>query len=252
MKTNKIINRFVAVEIAIIPIFIAIIDSINGSNEIDKIDETKIILSTAVLSLIFFSSVIYFQYKIENRSKVLSCIYSPDTKCCLSYYMPLDTIYGTTHEVITDIELAEYELTVETDEIWLLSLDLSVECGDNIFKEVVRSRLKEGVQYNFISIKSPLAKERAIEIKRRYKSLFSSKKIHFYLLENNEYYLFLSLYSVAIYNPTNSDDGTQAYVCIGESNGSETSIYAKLNKTHTKIATNITREIIENTVEFYP
>ena len=76
--------------------------------------------------------------------------------------------------------------------------------------------------------------------------------MHFYLLKSSDYDLFLSLYAVAIYNPTSNYENTQAYVCVGETNGSETSIYAKLNESHTQHATNIAREIIDKTEEYIP
>ena len=131
-------------------------------------------------------------------------------------------------------------------------MDLSVEEGENVFKEVVKSRLFEGVKYSFIALDSPISRERAKKIKNQYKSFLTSKNMHFYLLKDSGYDLFLSLYAVAIYNPTNNYEDTQAYVCIGETNGSETSIYAKLNNFHTQHATSITREIINKTEEYTP
>lgn len=171
--------------------------------------------------------------------------------CCLLNYSSLEGIFENGSELLDDIRLAKYERQVETKEIWLLSSDLSVEEGDNVFREVVRARLNEGVCYFFISLDSPISRERTKKIKDRYKSFFSKRRMHFYLINIDEYALFLSLYSLAIYNPSNLEN-IEAYVCVGETEGSETSIYAKLNKLHTQTATNITRNIIKITEEFIP
>lgn len=255
---NKKIKKFfyiiISIEVAIIFIIKIIIDYLQKSftTGLSNIFLTKIVILSILISLISFTILIYFQFKIENKSTALSCIHNSTTKCCLYNSVSLQNYFKINNETITDIELAKYERNVETKEIWLLSIDLSVEEGENIFKEVVKSRLQEGVKYSFIALDSPISRERAKKIKSQYRSFLTSKNMHFYLLKSSDYDLFLSLYAVAIYNPTSNYENTQAYVCIGETNGSETSIYAKLNESHTQYATNITREIIDKTEEYIP
>lgn len=231
-----------------------IVDTVNRGNSkcMGNILPIEILVCTTVFSMLFFSFFFIIQYKIENRKNILSCIYNNRYLCCLLNNNYLNDFFEESTELINDVELAKYEQQVQTKEIWLLSSDLSVESGDNIFKEVVKTRLNEGVQYSFVALDSPLSRERARKIKNQYKSLFANKRIHFYLIEGNEYSLFLSLYALAIYNPSDNLENTQAYVCVGESGGSNTSIYAKLNQIHTQTATNITREIIRTTEEFIP
>ena len=211
----------------------------------------QILASSIIMSLLGFSLYVYVQYRIENRRKILSCSYNPNFMCCLLGSGSLEDILENGSELLDDIKLAKHERQIETKEIWLLSPDLSVEDGNNVFREVVRARLNEGVHYSFVALDSPISQERAKRIRNRYKSFFTKKRMHFYLISGDEYTLFLSLYSLAIYNPSNEED-TEAYVCVGETEGSETSVYAKLNKLHTQTATNITREIIRYTKEFIP
>ena len=253
-KIRKLIYSFLILEISLTFIIRVILDEVN-KNLMKGIEEKfifKLLLCSIAFSLISFVVFILFQYKLERKEKNLSCIYSPSTRCCLSNCISLDNNFRFSNEIITDLELAKYERMVDTKEIWLLSLDLSVEEGENVFKEVVRSRLYEGVHYSFIALNTPISRERAKKIKSQYKSIFTSKHMHFYLLNDNEYGLFLSLYALAIYNPTDNLQKTQAYVCVGETSGSETSIYAKLDKNHAQIATNITREIINTNKEYIP
>lgn len=208
----------------------------------------QILIGSIIITLIGFTFFVYIQYRIESKRTMLSCTYNPNFMCCLLTCGSLDSVLSNS-ELIDDVKLAKYERQIVTKEIWLLSPDLSCEEGENVFKEVVRARLNEGVHYSFIALNSPVSQERAKKIRNQYKSFFTSKKMHFYLIEGSEYALFLSLYSLAIYNPSNSTD-TQAYVCVGETSGSGTSVYAKLSQYHTQTATNITREIIKNTEEF--
>lgn len=231
-----------------------IVDAINrdAAKRMDIELSIEILICTIIFSLMFFSVFAYVQYKIENRRNVLSCVYDSQYLCCLLGNCCPDIFFENTSELISDIELAKLEQQIQTKEIWLVSSDLSVEAGDNVFKEIVRSRLNEGVQYSFIALDSPIAQERAIKIKNQYKSIFVNKKLHFYLIKGNEYALFLSLYALAIYNPNDNTEDTKAYVCVGESGGSDTSIYARLNQNHTQTATNIVREIICKTSEFIP
>lgn len=253
-KIKKFFYTIASIEFSIIFVIKIIIDNLQKSFAIgvSNIFFTKIIISSILISLTFFIIFIYFQFRIENETTALSCIHNSTTKCCLYNSVSLQNYFKMNNETITDIELARYERNVETKEIWLLSIDLSVEEGENVFKEVVKSRLLEGVKYSFIALDSPISRERAKKIKNQYKSFLTKKNMHFYLLESSNYDLFLSLYAVAIYNPTSNYENTQAYVCIGETNGSETSIYAKLNEAHTQYATNITREIIDKTEEYIP
>lgn len=253
-KIKKVLYILISMEVAIIFVIKIIIDYLqkNFTTGISNVFLTKIVISSVIISLISFIILVYFQFKIENKPTALSCIHNSATKCCLYNSVSLQNYFKINNETITDVELARYERNVETKEIWLLSIDLSVEEGENIFKEVVKSRLLEGVKYSFIALDSPISRERAKKIKNQYKSFLTSKNMHFYLLESSDYDLFLSLYAVVIYNPTSNYENTRAYVCIGETNGSETSIYAKLNERHTQHATNITREIINKTEEYFP
>lgn len=211
----------------------------------------QILACSIIMSLLGFTFFVYLQYRVESKRRVLSCSYNPNYMCCLLGSGSLDGILENGSELLDDIKLAKHERQVDTKEIWLLSPDLSVEDGNNVFREVVRARLNEGVHYSFVTLDSPLSQERAKRIRDRYKLFFTKKRMHFYLINGDEYTLFLSLYSLAIYNPSNAED-TEAYVCVGETEESETSVYAKLNELHTQTATNITREIIRNTEEFIP
>lgn len=134
-----------------------------------------------------FCFFVYIQYKIEYKRIILSCSYNPKFMCCLLNYNSLEGIFENGSELLDDIKLAKYERQIETKEIWLLSPDLSVEEGNNVFREVVRARLNEGGCYSFVAPDSPISRERA------------KKRIHFYLIRGDEYALFLSLYSLAIY-----------------------------------------------------
>lgn len=253
-KIKKLLHIIISLEVSISFIIKIIIDYLQKgfTSEISNIFLTRMVISSIFISLTSFVVLVYFQFKIENKPTALSCIHNSTTKCCLYNSVSLQNYFKINNETITDIELARYERNVETKEIWLLSIDLSVEEGENIFKEVVKSRLLEGVKYSFITLDSPISRERAKKIKNQYKSFLTSKNMHFYLLKSSDYDLFLSLYAVAIYNPTSNYENTRAYVCIGETNGSETSIYAKLSERHTQYATNITREIIDKTEEYIP
>lgn len=255
---NKRIKKFfyiiVSINVTIIFVIKIVVDNLQKSfaTGIPNDFFIKIVISSIFISLTFFIAFTYFQFKIENKPTALSCLYNPMTKCCLYNSISLQKYFKINNETITDVELAKYERNVETKEIWLLSIDLSVEESENIFKEVVKSRLFEGVKYSFIALDTPISRERAKKIKNQYKSFLTNKNMHFYLLKSSSYDLFLSLYALAIYNPTSDYENPRAYVCIGETNGSETSIYAKLNETHTQQATNITREIISTTEEYIP
>lgn len=253
-KIKKFLYCIAVAEITIIFAVKIIIDNLKSifTAGISTDFITKIVIFSVLMSLAIFIIFIYFQFKIENEPTALSCIHNSKTRCCLYNSVSLQNYFKINNETLTDIELARYERNVDTKEIWLISMDFSVEEGENIFKEVVRSRLFEGVKYSFIALDSPISKERAKKIKNQYKSFLTKTNMHFYLLGNSEYDLFLSLYAVAIYNPTSSYEKAQAYVCIGETDGSETSIYAKLNDAHTQYAINITREIIEKTKEYIP
>lgn len=211
----------------------------------------QILACSIIMSLLGFALYVYIQYRVENKRKILSCSYKPNFMCCLLDSGSLEGILDNGSELLDDIKLAKHERQIETKEIWLLSPDLSVEDGNNVFREVVRARLNEGVHYSFVALDSPISQERAKRIRNRYKSFFTKKRMHFYLINGDEYTLFLSLYSLAIYNPSDAEN-TEAYVCVGETEGSETSVYAKLNELHTQTATSITRKIIRNTEEFIP
>lgn len=223
----------------------------NTAQGITGILSLKILVCSIIMSLLGFALYVYVQYRVESKQKILSCPYNPNFMCCLLESGSLEGILENGSELLDDIKLAKHERQIETKEIWLLSPDLSVEDGNNVFREVVRARLNEGVHYSFVALDSPISQERAKRIRNRYKSFFTKKRMHFYLINGDEYTLFLSLYSLVIYNPSNAED-TEAFVCVGETEGSETSVYAKLNELHTQTATNITREIIRNTKEFIP
>ena len=211
----------------------------------------QFLVCSIIISFTGFILFVYVQYKIENKRSVLSCTYNPRFMCCLLNQGTPDNFYSNGLELLNDIELAKVERQVDTKEIWLLSPDFSAEEGDNVFREVVRTRLNEGVHYSFVALNCPIAQERAKKIKDQYYSFYTKRRIHFYLIDGNEYALFLSLYSLVIYNPSKPKN-TEAYVCVGETEGCETSVYAKLHKNHTQTATSITREIIKNTQEFQP
>lgn len=208
----------------------------------------KIITSSIIIVLIEFSFYVCIQLISENRESNLSCVHNSKFMCCLSNYS-LDNLLNNNSELIDGIRLAKYERQVKTKAIWILSPDLSCEVGNNVFKEVVRSRLSEGVKYYFIALNSNISQERARTIKKQYSTLFNKNNMHFYLIDGNEYSLFLSLYSIVIYNPENPEKEC-AYVCVGETSENTNSVYSKLNSAHTKLAINITRDIINNTNEF--
>lgn len=254
MNKKRINNFFNILSAAILTIsFIikTVIETVNNgfSQCMGNVLTIEILVCTIIFSMLFFSFFFIVQYKIENRKSLFSCIYNSQYLCCLLNNNSFNDFFKKSTELVNDVELAKYEQQIQTKEIWLLSPDLSVESSDNIFKEVVKTRLNEGVKYTFIALDSPLARERARKIKNQYKSFLTNKRMHFYLIKGNEYSLFLSLYSLAIYNDL---ENTQAYVCVGESGGSDTSIYAKLNQIHTQTATDITRDIIQKTTEFIP
>lgn len=251
-KIKTVIYLFATTIISLSFIIKLVLDAMykNTAQGINGKLSLQILIGSIIISLIGFTFFVYIQYRVENKRMILSCTYNPNFMCCLLNCGSLDSVLNNS-ELIDDIKLAKYERQIATKEIWLLSSDLSCEEGDNVFKEVVRARLSEGVHYSFIALNSPISQERAKKIWNQYKSFFKSRKIHFYLIDGSEYALFLSLYSLAIYNPSDATE-TQAYVCVGETSGSETSIYAKLNQYHTQTATNITREIIKNTKEFIP
>lgn len=253
-RTKGFMYAISAVVLSISFVIKSVVDTVNSGNSqyMGNTLAIEILVCTTIFSMLFFSFFFIVQYKIEIRKNVLSCIYDNRYLCCLLNNNHLNDLFEESTELINDVELAKYEQQVQTKEIWLLSSDLSVESGDNIFKEVVKTRLNEGVKYSFVALDSPLTRERARKIKNQYKSLFANKRIHFYLIEGNDFSLFLSLYALAIYNPSDNIENTQAYVCVGESGGCDTSIYAKLNQIHTQTATNITREIIRITKEFIP
>lgn len=148
----------------------------NATQGITRTLSLQILVCSIIMSLLGFGFFVYIQYRIENKRIILSCTYNPKYMCCLLNYSSLEGIFENGSELLDDIRLAKYERQVETKEIWLLSSDLSVEEGDNVFREVVRARLNEGVCYFFISLDSPISRERAKKIKDRYKSFFFKKK----------------------------------------------------------------------------
>ncbi len=235
--------------IAILSFAIKVIIDKIGSTSLNISSHTyiKILVFSIIFTLMVYTLLIYFKYNNDTRRSACSCIYDPKFLCCFLHANHLKEFYGENSKIFDDVELAEIEINVKTKEIWLLSPDFSCEEGNNTFDYVVSTRLREGVHYRFVALDTPISRERARRIFKKYSTIVTRKYIHFYLITSDEYSLFLSLYSLAIYNPTNID--TEAYVCIGETGNNENAIYAKLNEKHTQLATETVRELLENSKE---
>lgn len=176
-QNKKIRNiRYIFSTVAISFAFVIkiVLDAIykNATQGITRTLSLQILICSIIMSLFGFALFVYIQYRIEYKRIILSCAYNPKFMCCLLNYGSLEGILENSSALLDDIRLAKYERQVETKEIWLLSPDLSVEEGNNVFREVVRTRLNEGVCYFFISLDSPISRERAKKIKNYYKSFF--------------------------------------------------------------------------------
>lgn len=231
-----------------------ILDSIYKNVAQEFSNEFSLLILLCSIFIVFFSFLVfvYIQYKVRHRQTILACTYDPSIMCCLMNFESGGKLFGDDKEILNDVELAKHEREVTTNEIWLLSPDLSCEASENVFTEVVRARLNEGVDYFFIALDSELSRERVRKIRNQYLNCFTKKRMHFYLIQDEVYTLFLSMYSIAIYDPVNKYGKNSVFICVGETKGSDTSIYLKVKESHAQAATNITRSIIEKTSEYIP
>ena len=134
--------------------------------------------------------------------------------------------------VITSSSLAEIEYNMTSGTIWLFSPDLSFEHAKNEFTAVVKDRVMNGVQYNFVAMDLHSTRGRALEIFKRNSSKKMKGSMHFYLLNDNEheeFSLLLSLYNAAVYMPASKDEDTSGYICMGEADDESFSAYKLLS-----------------------
>ena len=133
------------------------------------------------------------------------------------------------HGLIDEFTLAEFELTCNTKEIWLISSDFSVESTDNIFQSIVEKNLRRGISYTLFALDTKIARDRAVRIQNMYSHIKRRGKISVKFIDPKDAKLVFMMYNFAIYNPLHTQGMDQtAIICFGENDDTVRSIYRRL------------------------
>jgi hypothetical protein len=204
-------------------------------------------ISIYVLIVIFVTFIIYavifYTFKCaqthETTSENLICNYS---KTICNFEKVLETHIKASfranevinfHKLTDEYKLAEFELTCNTTDIWLVSYDLLCECSDNLFRHIVQKNLLRGVSYTFFSVDSKISRDRAKKIQNLYDQKRSKGEIKHIFIEPEKFKLIFFMYNFAIYNPYQRPNMKRTiYMCFGENDSTKRSIYRKLDENY--------------------
>jgi len=201
----------------------------------------------------------------EQLLPMISCIHCEDLLCCLQSIRPhVITQSGETknilslsnrvqngshHELTDEFELAAKEAQTKR-EVWILSPDLSYETKDNNFMNVVKHNLcYRKVNYVFIALRNDVSKQNANAIYSRYRTLRNFWRMKFYMVDDEQFYLALHLYSLVIYDPRPNPQKevvSEAFLCVGENEDDVRSIYKSLNPERTIKAAGVVDNILKD------
>lgn len=218
-------------------------------------------LMLIIVTLSFFLIKLSFWCARKNNllKKTLPC---SDCKkcenilCCLRVARPgvnykENVLNLTNSNFIDEFALATLEGTLPLKEVWIISPDLSYECKDTFFTEVVRQNLKKGIKYKFITQDNADSRENLKRIYDKYTNWFTKKfyknRLRFYTVNAPELAIILSLYSIVVYNPDsqNTKYESHMYVCVGENGNDIHSIYKEIdNEKHINATLDTIRNII--------
>ena len=222
-----------------------------------------LIIVTAVFILI--STSFFLAGKSNSLKRTLprsDCNKCDDILCCLKAVRPgvnyKDEIFKlNSNNLIDEFELATIEASIPIKEIWIISPDLSYECEDTFFTEVVRRNLKNGVRYKYFTQNCSDSRENARRLYSKYTKKISRfmyrRKLIFYLVDAREFDIILSLYSIVVYNPNPKDAqyNRRVYICVGENGNNVHSVYKEIdniNQVNTTVDT--IRTILSTTKPF--
>lgn len=212
----------------------------------EKIIIYSIMLVATTIIIVLVRLSFFWVRKNNSAKKILPCSecnICADLLCCLRVARPgvnyKDEIFKLEScKFIDEFELATIEAEYPLKEVWIISPDLSYECEDSFFTEVVKRNLKQGVKYRFFSRNSADSRENLKKVCNKYTNkitrLLYKNKLFFYLADAPEFDIVLSLYSIVVYNPTpkNSKYKRCVYICVGENGYEVHSVYKEIDNSH--------------------
>jgi len=242
--------------IAMIP---NLFSSISGYEKI-IIYSLVLITVTIIFMLVWLSFCLARKHNLIKRILPYSeCNKCADLLCCLKVVRPgvnykEDLFQLSSNKFIDEFELATLEAKLPLKEVWIISPDLSYECKETFFTEVVRRNIKSGVKYRFITQDCADSRENLIKIYDKYTNKFSrilyQKRLITYLVSASRFDMVLSLYSFVIYNPNpqKSKYESRIYICVGENGNEVHSVYKEIDNEHqVNITLDTVRSIIKST-----
>lgn len=203
------------------------------------------LVSTTIIILLVWLS--FFGWRKNNLMKKLlpssECNKCADILCCLKVVRPgvnfkEDVFMLESSKFIDEFELATLEGKLPLKEVWIISPDLSYECEDSFFTEVVKRNLKQGVKYKFFSQDSPDSRENSKKVYSKYTNkinqLLYKNRLVFYLSDASEFNIVLSLYSIVVYNPSpkTTKHKRHVFICVGENGNDVHSVYKEIDNNH--------------------
>jgi hypothetical protein len=109
---------------------------------------------------------------------------------------------------ISSKQLARFEAKVKTDQIWLVTCDLSEDIPGEVFFDVVHANLKRGVHYRYFIPQSLQAEARAKSLTENHKG---AGKLDIVVLSDDFFFLTEQL-DIAIYDPLNKTGARCGYL----------------------------------------
>ena len=245
------------------------LNSLDFVPEIDIATKLIVVIFSFLLTICIYAAVWIGFVKTRQEAlcdhllPLMTCIHCDDLLCCLQAIRPhiwtdkgIQNILSLSRDdpqgnssLTDEFDLATKEAHVKR-EVWIASPDLSYDCQDTNFTNVVRHNLnRKKIRYVFFALDNSASRQNAEKLFNKYKTLRNSRRIRFYLLNERQYKLTLHLYSIVIYDPNpnpQKDVISSAYVCVGENDMSVRSIYKSLNENSTNDAIGILRRIQED------
>lgn len=244
--------------LGILPLLSMIPNLVVNASVYEKITIYGIML---VINLLVFI-LVWISFRFGRKSIITKtmmprcdCYLCENLLCCFRAIRPgvnyREKIFNLeSSEFIDEFALASIEAKNQIKEVWILSPDLSYECKDSFFTEVVRRNMHRGIKYKYISQSNADSRENSKRIYNKYTNRITKrlykKRLAFYLANIPELDIILNLYSIVVYNPSPDDRHKRhVYLCVGENEDNIHSVYKEIkDQTYINKAIDTIRSVI--------
>lgn len=261
-RSNNLLNFILSIILWIGPILSMMPNLFQKISILEKIIIYALMLFTVtiIFGLVWVSFFLARKYNLLKKILPSSdCSECENLLCCLKVVRPgvnykNDIFRLESNQFIDEFELATLEARMPLKEVWIISPDLSYECEDSFFTEVIKNNLKLGVIYRFFTLNNADSRENIRKLYDKYTNLITkhsySKKLIFYRVDAPEFDIILSLYSIFIYNPNSkvSKYKKRVFIRVGENGEEIHSVYKEIDNFHQiNVTLDTIRSIMDST-----